>query len=100
MKSASDKLDRLAKVLEPMGQLAQLADVFEPIKKFQEEACEKAGCLELLRVRLWSRKRQLGPPFPVMICDLKKASEFYGASGMTCNSGSGFIASWPRKGRS
>ncbi len=32
MKSAQDKLARLAKVLEPMGQLAHLADVFEPIR--------------------------------------------------------------------
>ena len=63
-----------------------LRDIFEENEKPADDArstlpsslgytprsCEKAGCLELLQVRLWSRKRQLGPPFPVMICDLKK----------------------------
>jgi hypothetical protein len=42
MKSAEDTLARLAKVLEPMGQLAQLADVFEPIRTFQEELADVA----------------------------------------------------------
>ena len=46
IKPAREKLDRLARVLEPMGQLAQLADVFEPIKTFQEELASVAAALK------------------------------------------------------
>src|SRR6185437_9918942 len=43
---ARDTLDRLGRVLEPMGQLAQLANVFEPIRKFQDDLAEVAAAFE------------------------------------------------------
>ncbi len=49
IKSARDTLDRLARVLEPMGQLAQFADVFEPIRRFQEELADVAAAFEPIK---------------------------------------------------
>jgi hypothetical protein len=46
MRSAEETLARLAKVVEPTGQLAQLTNVFEQIGKFQEELADLSAAFE------------------------------------------------------
>jgi DNA repair ATPase RecN len=49
MKSVRETLARMAKVVEPMGRLSQFADLFEPIRTFQEQLTEAVAVLAAMK---------------------------------------------------